>query len=121
MSRRSPWFDLQVRFRARPIVKKTGSQKERTDSLDELNQLRREAGEWLKTLREARGLSQNEMRRLVAPDRPTTFISLVENGHLCLTSDNFEKWAEVLKIEPQELARNLFRYYNPLVYQAIFE
>ncbi|MEZ5774303.1 MAG: helix-turn-helix transcriptional regulator [Hyphomicrobiaceae bacterium] len=68
---------------------------------DRLTQdLRRQAGQWLKELREARGLSQRELATRVGTDY-YTFISQLETGRGRLPPDRYLAWAEALAIEPR--------------------
>lgn len=101
-------------------MKKPGLQKEQTFSQDEITEMRRKAGRWLKTLREARNFSQSELQLLIAPHLRTKYISLIEHGRQVIVSEDMEAWAQALGIEPEYIARNLLKYYNPLVYQFIF-
>lgn len=101
-------------------MKKPGLQKEQTFSQEEITEMRREAGRWLKTLREARSYSQKQLQQIIAPDLRTKYVSLIEHGRQIVTPEYIEAWAKALGVEPEYIARNLLRFYNPLVYQFIF-
>ncbi|WP_082476067.1 helix-turn-helix domain-containing protein [Methylobacterium sp. Leaf99] len=102
-------------------MKKPGLQKEQTFSQEEITEMRREAGKWLKTLREARSYSQSELQRLIVPHLRTKYVSLIEHGRQIVMPEDMEAWARALGVEPEYIARNLLKFYNPLVYQFIFD
>lgn len=102
-------------------MKKPGLQKAQTFSQEEITEMRREAGRWLKKLREARNYSQSELQRLIAPHLRTKYVSLIEHGRQIVVSEDMEAWARALDVEPEYIARNLLKFYNPLVYQLIFD
>ena len=66
--------------------------------------LRKEAGRWLRELREKRGLSQRELADKVGAE-VYTLISQLEDGRGRIPPDRYLVWAEALEIEPGELAR----------------
>ena len=82
-------------------------------------ELRREAGRWLKRLREQRGLSQRQMAAAIGAEY-YTFISQIEAGRGRIPPDRYGMWAEALGIEPRALVRTLLRYYDPVTYAALF-
>jgi transcriptional regulator with XRE-family HTH domain len=82
-------------------------------------QLRNQAGEWLRELREHRGLSQRQLAHKVGTEYHT-FISQVENGRGRIPPDGYLVWANALGIEPREFARALMSYYDPATYNIIF-
>lgn len=86
----------------------------------DVKQLRHEAGRWLKQLREARGLSQRELARLVGLSF-YTFVSQLEAGRGRLPPDRYKVWAEALGVEPQTFVRELLRYYDPITHHYLFE
>ena len=61
-------------------------------------ELRKEAGLWLKELREKRGLSQRQMAEKVGGNY-YTFISQLESGRGRIPPDRYLVWAEVLGVE----------------------
>ena len=85
----------------------------------EVHGLRREAGRWLKRLREERGLSQRQMAAAIGAEY-YTFISQIEAGRGRIPPDRYGVWAEALGIEPRVLVRTLLRYYDPVTYAALF-
>src|SRR5262245_33397353 len=64
-------------------------------SSDEVLELRREAGRWLKELREKKGLSQRAMAERVGVDY-YTLISQIEAGRGRIPPDRYSAWAEAL-------------------------
>ena len=89
-------------------------------SSDEVLELRREGGRWLKELRERRGLSQRAVADRVGADY-YTFISQIEAGRGRIPPDRYLAWAEALGVEPKVLVRTLLRYYDPVTYRVLFE
>ena len=82
-------------------------------------QLRNQAGEWLRELRERRGLSQRQLAQIVGADYHT-FISQVENGRGRIPPDGYLVWASALGVEPREFVRALMSYYDPATYNIVF-
>ena len=75
------------------------------------DQMRKEAGAWLKSLRAAVGLSQIELAQRLGL-RYYTFVSQVESGV-----------GRVLALEqpPADFARRLLTYYDPELHRLLFE
>mgnify|MGYP002387696940 CR=1 FL=1 len=86
---------------------------------DEVLRLRQEAGRWLRSLREARGLSQRDLAKAVGIDY-YTFISQIESGRGRVPPAQTRAWAAALKLSPRDLAINLMRFYDPLSHELIF-
>lgn len=82
-------------------------------------QLRREAGRWLSSKREAAGITQAQLAEHVGY-RYYTFVSQVEGGHGRVPSENFAQWAELLDIPPQIFTKTLLNYYEPDIYRLLF-
>jgi transcriptional regulator with XRE-family HTH domain len=89
-------------------------------SSSDVVELRREAGRWLKGLREQRGLSQRKMAERVGAEY-YTFISQIEAGRGRIPPDRYHSWAEALVIEPKLFVRTLLRYYDPITYKILFQ
>ena len=81
--------------------------------------LRKEAGQWLRELRENRSLSQRGLAELVGAGN-YTFISQLEHGRGRIPPDRYLVWAGALGVEPREFVRALFYYYDPVTYDIIF-
>lgn len=82
--------------------------------------LRREAGRWLKTAREAAGLTQAELAEKTGL-RYYTFVSQVENGLGRVPIEAQAVWAESLGLDPGQFARTLLRYYEPELHRLLFD
>jgi transcriptional regulator with XRE-family HTH domain len=82
-------------------------------------QLRREAGVWLRQLREARGLSQRNLADRVGAEY-YTFVSQLESGRGRIPPDRYLLWAEALGVEPRRFVRTLLRYYDPVTHGILF-
>ncbi len=82
--------------------------------------LRREAGKWLKTAREAAGLTQAELAARVGL-RYYTFVSQVESGLGRVPIETQGAWATAVGVDPGEFARTLLRYYEPELYRLLFD
>lgn len=81
--------------------------------------LRREAGRWLKSVREAAGLTQAELAHRVGL-RYYTFVSQVESGVGRVPIELQGAWARTVGLEPSEFARTLLHYYEPELYRLLF-
>jgi len=82
-------------------------------------QLRNQAGEWLRELRERRGLSQRQLAQKVGAYYHT-FISQVENGRGRIPPDSYLVWAHALGVEPRGFVLALMSYYDPATYNIVF-
>lgn len=84
-----------------------------------VQELRREAGLWLKELRERRGLSQRQLARLLNTEY-YTFISQLETGRGRIPPDRYVAWAEALGLKPAVFVKTLMQYYDPVTYGILF-
>jgi transcriptional regulator with XRE-family HTH domain len=84
-----------------------------------VQELRREAGLWLKGLRERRGLSQRQLAALLGTEY-YTFISQLETGRGRIPPDRYQAWAEALGVEPAAFVKTLMQYYDPVTYRILF-
>jgi transcriptional regulator with XRE-family HTH domain len=87
---------------------------------EDVAELRREAGQWLKRLREAKGVSQRDLAETVGIEY-YTFISQVESGRGRIPPDRFRDWASALGVPPREFVTKLMRYYDPVTYRILFD
>jgi transcriptional regulator with XRE-family HTH domain len=88
-------------------------------SEDYKSDLRIEAGVWLRSMREARGLSQREFSdRMGAVYH--TFISQIEAGRGRIPSERYETWARALEVDPRKFAITMLSFYEPATYELIF-
>jgi transcriptional regulator with XRE-family HTH domain len=81
--------------------------------------LRKEAGLWLKTLRNRSGLSQRMLAEAVGFPYYTT-IAQIEAGKLRLQSDRYELYARALGVDTQDFIKQIMRYYDPVTHKALF-
>ena len=81
--------------------------------------LRVAAGQWLKSLREARGLTQRALAEQVGL-RYYTFVSQIEGGYGKIPSEQYPAWADALGIDQQDFAKQLIYYYDPVLYRMLF-
>lgn len=86
---------------------------------DELLQLRREGGAWLRSMREEAGLSQRELAMAVGADY-YSFVSQLESGRGRVPVAQVELWAKALKVRRSDFAKGLLKYYDPLTYDMLF-
>src|SRR5690242_3976059 len=85
----------------------------------EVQELRREGGQWLRQLREQAGLSQRQLAERVGAEY-YTFISQLETGRGRIPPDRYRLWAEALRISPQHFVKELMRYYDPITFEIVF-
>lgn len=87
---------------------------------EEAKQLRKQAGEWLKSLRAKAGLSQVDLAQRLGL-KYYTFVSQVENGFGRVPTESMEGWAQALGVDPSEFAQVLLSFYDPELYRLLFE
>ena len=87
---------------------------------EDVGELRRDAGHWLKRLREGQDLSQRDLADMVGVQY-YTFISQVELGRGRIPPDRYRVWANALGVPPREFVMRLMRYYDPVTYRILFE
>jgi|SRR5262244_3415696 len=84
------------------------------------HKLRKDAGHFLRKLREERGLSQRELANKVGEEHYFR-ISELEHGRGRVASDRYLAWAEALEVAPGEFVRRLISYYDPKTYEIVFK
>lgn len=89
-------------------------------ALDEVQELRRGGGRYLKEMREARGLSQRQLAYLIGAEY-YTLISQIETGRGRFPPDRYLAWASALGLDASVFVRDLMRYYDPVTYKILFE
>jgi transcriptional regulator with XRE-family HTH domain len=82
-------------------------------------ELRKDGGLWLKSLREAKGLSQRNLAELIGTDY-YTFISQLETGRGRIPPDRYVAWAKALELDPKDFVKNLMKFYDPITYNILF-
>jgi transcriptional regulator with XRE-family HTH domain len=81
--------------------------------------LRQEAGQWLKSAREAKGLTQRELARRIRVDY-YTFISQVESGRGRVPPDRYVAWAAALDLDVVPFVKTMMRFYDPVTHGLLF-
>ncbi len=85
----------------------------------EAKQQRKRAGDWLKGLRKAAGLSQVELATQLG-FKYYTFIAQVENGFGRVPTEAMAPWARALGVDPPTFARRLLAFYEPELHRLLF-
>jgi hypothetical protein len=85
-----------------------------------VQELRKTAGAWLRSLRERKGLSQRDLASQVGAEY-YTFISQLETGRGRIPPDRYESWAGALGVNPRSFVKTLMSYYDPVTYRVLFE
>jgi len=80
--------------------------------------LRREGGAWLRSLREAAGLTQRELANAIGVDY-YTFVSQLEAGRGRVPPAHTEAWAKAVGIPPRELVLGMMKYFEPIWYDLL--
>lgn len=81
--------------------------------------LRKEAGQFLKTMRERKGLTQRELAEKVGFDY-YTFIAQIEAGRGRVPPERYGAYARALDVPSREFVRTLLKYYDPVTYAHLF-
>ena len=77
--------------------------------LEDVQELRKSAGRWIRSLREGQGLSQREVADAVGIAY-YTFVSQLETGRGRIPSNQYLSWAKVLGVKPDEFVK-ISRFY----------
>ena len=85
---------------------------------DPMKRLRRRAGQWLKSKRNAVDLTQKDLAKELGLEY-YTFISQIESGHGRVPSSLYERWAAGLQIPGPDFARKMLEFYDPHAFQAL--
>lgn len=83
-------------------------------------ELKKEAGKYVKKLREEVGLTQQELARAVGMDYYTT-ISQIERGVTRVPPDKVRAFAEAFKVKRSVFALRLTSYYDPHLWLELNE
>jgi len=81
--------------------------------------LRKEAGQWLRGLREGRGLSQRDLASRVDVGY-YTFVSQIEAGRGRIPPERYQVWAEALGMKPKLFVREIMKFYEPTTHDILF-
>jgi transcriptional regulator with XRE-family HTH domain len=85
----------------------------------EVQKLRQECGAWIRSLREAAGLSQRDIAAAVGLEY-YSFVSQIESGRGRIPTAQIRAWSQALKIAPRAFASELMRFYDPVNYDLLF-
>lgn len=80
--------------------------------------MRREAGFYIRALRERIGLSQLELSARLGLTF-NSFVSQVETGRSRVPTSNMTGWAKALEVDEKEFVENMFRFYEPAFFELI--
>jgi transcriptional regulator with XRE-family HTH domain len=83
-------------------------------------QRRKQAGTWLKGLREEAGLTQLELANRLG-FKYYAFISQVETGFSRVPTAKMEVWAQTVGVEPRRFVQRLLAYYEPELHRVLYE
>lgn len=86
---------------------------------DPMREQRLALGTWMKSLREAKGLSQRDLADILQLEY-YTFVSQLENGRGRVPQNRYRDWAKALGVEPREFVTVLLSYYDPACYEILF-
>lgn len=81
--------------------------------------LRKEAGSYLKGLREAAEKTQRDVANEVGFEY-YTMVSQIEGGKIRLPPAHLTSYAKALKVDPVEMTKRLLSYYDPLTFDVLF-
>lgn len=87
---------------------------------EDVAEMRRDAGHWLKELREARGLSQRHLADKVGIEY-YTFVSQLKSGRGRIPPDRYRVWAQALGVKPRDFVLKLMRFYDPVTYSILYD
>lgn len=93
--------------------------KQEATAADSTRAARLEMGQWLKSLREDKGMSQRELASALDLEY-YTFISQLENGRGKIPPQRYRSWAEALDLSPKEFVTTLMSYSDPVTYDILF-
>jgi len=86
---------------------------------DDITELRKQAGRWLREKREASGLSQRDLALKVGFEY-YTFISQIESGRGRVPAERYENYAKAFHMAPRDFALTMLRFNDPHTYRMIF-
>ncbi|MBO0346808.1 helix-turn-helix domain-containing protein [Roseibium limicola] len=81
--------------------------------------LRKEGGQWLKTMRESCNMSQRELAEKIDVGY-YTFVSQIEAGRGRIPAERYQVWADALGMNAREFVRDLMKFYEPSTYDILF-
>jgi transcriptional regulator with XRE-family HTH domain len=81
-------------------------------------QLRKEAGVYLRKVREQAGVTQQALAKALGLEY-YTMVSAVELGKARLPPERTAQWAQVLGVDPYEFAMRLMHFYDPYTWEIV--
>jgi transcriptional regulator with XRE-family HTH domain len=88
--------------------------------LSSSQQGRKQAGAWLKELREDAGLTQVALARRLG-FKYYAFVSQVETGFSRVPTEKLEAWADTLDVDPADFTRQLILFYEPELHRLLYK
>ena len=86
---------------------------------DQRQELRAQAGKWLRAVREDRNLSQRDLAEKIGV-LYYTFVSQIESGRGRIPPERYESWATALGLDPKDFSIKMLSFYEPTTYSLIF-
>jgi len=83
-------------------------------------QRRKQAGAWLRGLREEAGLTQLDLANRLGFNY-YAFVSQVETGFSRVPTDKMEAWARSVGVEPRPFVQRLLSFYEPELHRVLYE
>lgn len=85
---------------------------------DIVKRLQLELGAYMRTLREAKGLTQRQLAAQVGVT--DNHISDIENGVRKMSPERYGQFASVLGVDKVEFGKRILLHYDPFTYQLLF-
>jgi transcriptional regulator with XRE-family HTH domain len=85
---------------------------------EEMARLRKEAGTFVKSLREEVGLTQLKLATTLGYSY-YSYVSQIEAGVNRIPSESYEDWARVLKVDAAWFAFSLMKFYDPFTFKLL--
>ena len=86
----------------------------------EAKKLRKKAGQYIKSLRLVKDLTQSQLAQRIGIEY-YTFISAVENGVNRVPPEGMKDWAMALDVPRAQFAKNLLKFYDPYMFHELFD
>lgn len=91
----------------------------RSKNPEDVKERLRLCGRWLWSLREAQGLTQNELAAKVGGVL-NTYVSQVETGARRISPERYIEWSAALGVDLRTFAIKLLFYYDPITHRLLF-
>jgi transcriptional regulator with XRE-family HTH domain len=85
---------------------------------EEARRLRKAAGEYIKSLREERGMTQLKLAQTLGYSW-YSYVSQIESGANRVPSESMEDWARVLDVDAEDFAVRLLSFYDPFMFKVL--